>query len=289
MVSETLVPSILAVFHLVTLVLHLVVQYTIYKAKLKDNQYFLLQLLSCIDMIDPVLSLVIMSLTLTRYNGITPNGFLVISILKLVLHILPYNITLIIAVDRSIAVKYALRYNVIITKRRLVYVVLACGLANIAVLCCLFFILGYSEVIDNSYIVSNTGVWVYAGCMSYLTCVIIFVLGKITKSLRDGNEKRIKDLSSVHGERAEELDLVKKLKHTIKDIIKLNFWTCIFLLPISISSLVIAFGSDVRKTALAANILFAKIYALSNPIIYLTSFEKIRNFWRRRRSTVNQG
>ena len=107
-------------------------------------------------------------------------------------------------------------------------------------------------------------------------------------ALRDGNEKRIQDLNSIHGEKAEELDVVKKLKQTIRDMIKLNFWTCIFLLPLSVSCLVIAFESDYRKTALLANIIFVKVYALSNPIIYLTSFEKIREFWRRTSSTVNQ-
>ena len=284
--SDTPILSILVVFHFATLVLHLIVQYTIYKANLKNNQYFLVRLLSGMDMVVPALGLVIISFELAGFNHIISQGALVISILKFLFHLLSINITLIIAVDRFIAVKYALRYNALVTKRRLVYAILSCGFVNIVVLCCLLFIVGYSEVAENSVLVSNTGVWIYISCMGLLTCVTIFILGKITKALRDGNEKRIQDLNNIHGNNAEELDLVKKLKQTIKDMIKLNFWTCISLIPLSISSLIIAFGSDVQKTALVANIIFAKIYALLNPIIYLTSFEKIREYWARRSATV---
>ena len=285
---ETLVLSLLGILHFATITLHLAVQYTIYKAKLRNNQYFLVQWLSGMDMVVPTLGLVIILFKLVGYTDIfTHQGALVISILKFFFHLLPINITLVIAMDRSIAVKYPLRYNAIVTKRRLIYAILTCGFINIIAICCLFFILGYSEVVENFLLVSNTGIWVYSSCVAFLTCLTIFVLGKTTMALRDGNEKRIQDLNSIHGEKAEELDVVKKLKQTIKDIMKLNFWTCIFLLPLSISSLVIAFGSDVRQTALVTNIILTKIYTLSNPIIYLSCFEKIREFWARRLSTVD--
>ena len=155
---QSFIPPIIGVLHLITLVLHLFVQYTIYKAKLRNNQYFLLQMLSLVDMAIPLLGLVLFSLMLTGYDGILNRGSLVTSMLDFLFHFLSISITLIIAMDRALAVKYALHYESMVTKQRLVYTILLCGLLNLIVLGGLFFGFGYREVTKNAVIVANKGI-----------------------------------------------------------------------------------------------------------------------------------
>ena len=209
---EILIPSIIGVFHLVTLVLHMFVQYTIYKAKLKNNQYFLLKMLSLVDLTVPILGLVIVLLKLAGCDGILKKGGLFISLLEYSFTFLAINITLIIVVDRLLAVKYPLRYISMVTKKRLRMAILAFGLLDTIVLIGLLFGFGYQEVATNSIIVANIEIWVYFGTICGLTCFTIVILGKITMDLRDGNEGRLKGLSNIHGETAEVLDVVKKTK-----------------------------------------------------------------------------
>ena len=70
--------------------------------------------------------------------------------------------------------------------------------------------------------------------------------------------------------------MLEKLKETMKDVVKFNFWTCIFVLPISVTSIFAVY----YEQAYVVNLFLAKIYEFSNPVIYLTIFTKIRQYWK---------
>ena len=114
-------------------------------------------------------------------------------------------------------------------------------------------------------------------------------MGKITIHLRDASEANRPHVANLHGEDAEELDIIIKLKRTVKDVFKLNIWTCVFLIPMVICTFILLV-SDMSKQVFILNFLFGLVNGISNPIVYLTCFNRIRLYWLRRffqRGTVN--
>uniref|UniRef100_A0A7M5ULH2 Uncharacterized protein n=1 Tax=Clytia hemisphaerica TaxID=252671 RepID=A0A7M5ULH2_9CNID len=129
----------------------------------------------------------------------------------------------------------------------------------------------------------------YQEIVSKLTCVAVLVLGKLTICLRDESEANRPHAENLHGVEAERLDVIIKLKRSVKDVMKLNIWTCVFLLPMVFCSLTFLV-TDVSELGLKLDALFALVNVISNPIVYLTCFSKIRQYWYRKffqRWTIN--
>ena len=125
---------------------------------------------------------------------------------------------------------------------------------------------------------SNRFIMGYVTFVRLLTCVAIVILGKAILCKRSQNEKELKRRNNIHGTEAESLDILKILKRGIKDVIKLNFWTCIFVVPMGLASLLITIGRE-EEIIIISLFFTSAVYLVSNPIIYLLCFTKIRQFW----------
>ena len=121
---------------------------------------------------------------------------------------------------------------------------------------------------------------IYLTVINALSCIVLLIIGKITIYLRNQSEIELKKRTNLHGRDAEKLDRTKHLKRGIKDVFQLNLWTCIFLLPMIITVSLTFLDSSIRlKWVFSINVMATSVYTLSNPIIYLTCFSKIRKFW----------
>ena len=113
-------------------------------------------------------------------------------------------------------------------------------------------------------------------------CVIaMLVLGKKTIQCRNQNEARIRNITNLHGTEAEELNLLKILRRGVRDVFKVNIWTCVFLLPMTFVSIMILLGLGPIFGSLIfeINAVCVTSYTVATPIIYLSCFSKIREFW----------
>ena len=104
---------------------------------------------------------------------------------------------------------------------------------------------------------------------------------KKTIQYRNESEERIRSINNLHGTQAEELNFMNVLKRGIKDVLKVNIWKCIFLLPMTFVLFIIVFGIEVPEWIFGINTILISAYLISNPIIYLTCYTKVRRFWTR--------
>ena len=113
-----------------------------------------------------------------------------------------------------------------------------------------------------------------------LTCILILVLGHKTLKIRDQNNGKLQNIANFHGEDAERINTIQRLSRSMKDVLKLNILTCVFLFPLIVVSFVRLFlqpGSAplwLLIIAALANL----FYLISNPVIYLCCFTKIREY-----------
>ena len=112
---------------------------------------------------------------------------------------------------------------------------------------------------------------------------LMIILGRKTLQCRNESENRIRNMNNLHGVEAEQLGVLTVLRQGVKDVLKVNLWTCVFLLPMVFVSLLIllGLGSIFGSLIFEINAVCVTLYTLANPIIYLTCFSRIREFWAR--------
>ena len=150
---------------------------------------------------------------------------------------------------------------------------------------CIFYIGGnVNSNLTNFLVLYNSPSIIAISTTIRTICVIIMlVLGKKTIQCRNESEERMRRISNLHGADAEELDLLTILRKGVKDVFTVNIWTCIFLLPMTVVSILILLGfASLSGTVIfRVNAICKTMYTIANPIIYLTCFTKIREFWAR--------
>jgi len=128
-------------------------------------------------------------------------------------------ITILITVDRLLAVKYSLRYNLFMTKKLInIIVVIATGCNT------LLYIILYTFDEELLFVWPSTmGTMVFANGMRLITMLTIVIIGRITLNIRSKAEKAInRQIDMIHGQRAERLTVLRTLKRSVKDV---NFET----------------------------------------------------------------
>lgn len=270
------------IIDMIVLLFHAILQWVIYKLRVNDeNQYHLIRILSSVDSIQCIL-IVLKNLYAVGLSSI--GNQTVIKWLTTLVYIFNTSsmiVTILIVVDRFIAVKYPLRYNELVCKRRINITVSISVLFCAVVFCCLSLIDNVIRITTRNVFFANRGTLIFLVVLRTATCITIVVMGKITIHVRDASETNIPHARNPHGVEAERLDVIIKLKRSIKDVFKLNIWTCVFLAPMIFFTLVLLF-SEMSEEIFKLNFIFALINIISNPIVYLTCFTKIRQYWRRR-------
>ena len=272
------------VLFLVAALLHISIHTIIYKAHLKDKQYYLIQISSIID---ALFALNCFLFVINKVFEVEPPEQLLVTISTTLylFHYLSLNIMTLIALDRIIAVKYCLRYHTLVTKSKLNSTILVCCITNFGILCCFYFLSGYENFSQSMVIYTGKGVPIFTTTIRASTCLTIIVLGRMTIHLRDESEKALKKLTNIHGVKAEKLNRFKIMKRSIKDVIKLNFCACIFLFPATMASFCLSMDI-VPNLAFRINCFLYAIYIFSNPLLYLICFTKIRQYWYRKSSHI---
>ena len=277
---------------IVALALHILLQWVIYKLPVDENQYYLIQMLSIFDSIFSILIICHIGYFISATGrGTLPNQTLMVtlSFLSNVTHASSMFVTTLIVIDRWIAVKYALRYHALVSKRKINITVLISIIFCAFTLSCLFFIGDVRSVSTHKMFFTKGDILSFILVLRSITCVTIIVLGKLTIRLRDTSEANRPHAKNLHGVEAERLDILINLKRNVKDVMKLNIWTCVFLVPMIFCTLILLV-SDVSEIGFKLNAVFGLVNVISNPIVYLTCFTRIRQYWLRRwfqRGTVN--
>ena len=263
-----------------TLSLHLLVQFCIHKARLHNNNYYLIRALSLADSSCVIFSIFYCVLGIMKVELVFRGLKIIISALMLGSFTTSLLITIMIVSDRWIAMEYALRYHSIVTKQRIARLILVSSLISVTIHIVLLLppTTGFR---NNQNFLVNPYVMIFSGVTRLLTCVLILILVTLTIRIRNRNEANIQNIVNFHGTEAERLDTIQRLTRSIKDVLKLNIWTCVFLVPLSTVSILRAFQPFQTLEFGLFIALSNLLYLISNPIVYLTCFTQIRQYWYR--------
>ena len=187
-------------------------------------------------------------------------------------------LTILVVVDRWIAVKYCLQYNSLVSRWRINCIIAILVVINTC-------ILGLCSMNNTS---TGEGYFIYKTTKKLVlynintrsvTCFVIIFLGKSTKRIRDKSLVEIEkqSLNAVHGKTAERLKMLRSMKKGLRDMGKFNFWTCIFLMPLIVMPLATLVEIGIEKKFVSRFVVLStSVHSLSNPIIYIASFNRIR-------------
>ena len=222
--SELIFLKFYITFEIVAVVLHAILQWVIYKLHVNENQYHLIRMLSIVASIHSILVIFQISYFVGVTGvGDTPNRTLMVLLTMFIyiFHASPMFVAVLIVADRWIAVKYALRYHALVSKRKINIAVSISIIFCTVILSCLFFICDVKNVSTHKMAFTNRGTLSFLLVLRTITSVTIIVLGKLTIRLRDASEANRPHAENLHGVEAERLDIIIKLKRSVKDVMKL--------------------------------------------------------------------
>ena len=201
---------------------------------------------------------------------------LIINITNAVLftmYALSLQTSMLISVDRYIAVRCSLRYHVVLPKDQLKKCLALMFLADLLVHLVLI-------ILTKG---KNVGVYRTSAALMFwfltlrlLTCVVIVVTGIGAFKIRRQNINRLQSRVGAFGQQAEQLDALQVLKGSLKDVSVLNLWTIIFLVVlIGVGMVEVMFDAN-KFGAVIVLIIIAENFV--NPFVTMTTQREIRNF-----------
>eukprot|EP00111_Clytia_hemisphaerica_P013964 TCONS_00041110-protein len=281
--TETVFLVLLVIFCMI-LCLHLAVQWSIYKIRLHtSNNYYLIRALSLADSLAIVLLIFFGLLkALDLSLGATALNVILFSFLN-TSYSMSLVITMLIVTDRWIAMQFALRYHALVTKGKINIAILVSSITAFVVDITLSFSVASGDQ-QRRMVPSNNYIMTLFCLLRTITCVYIIIFAKRTLRVRSQNEARIQNITNFHGAEAERLVIMKRLTRSIKDVWALNIGTSVFLLPTIVVTLFFDVSFPQMMNFSERLLVFAVangIYLISNPIVYLLCFTKIRQYWYR--------
>ena len=267
------VRTIFVLLQCILIIAHIIIIVVIKRSqRLSDNRYFLIQILSSSDIVYAVINIP-MTLWLDFLKEHKDQlSVKCLLILMYIIHNINLFIIIIIAIDRLIAVVRSLRYDTIVTKRRLVYTII--GILPPSLLINTLLVLLTQR---RKMIFATSGIVLTNFVLRALTCVIILITGIVALIIRDRNTARLKAQGNrLHGTDSERLQVLTSVRRSLKDITVLNLWTVIFLFPLLVTGAINIFGLPINARFTQSAIAFSTMLnGLMNPLIYMLTQRKI--------------
>ena len=247
--------------------LHILVIFIICRERLHQNRYYLMKLLSIMDSIHIVCSILVFSLVRKYIRDILMLE--IISSTTYSIGLASYFVIVLLTLDRYLAIKYCLRYTELVTKKK-INVITSVGMGLILIT--MFLSMHFSEILFVKSFISTTGVMYFKMTFQTMTCVFILTFGVLVTRLRKSNIKyaRKRTLSKSIDDK---VSFLRASKRSVKDICVLNIWTIILTVPnIAVNLYMITTGENLRPY----EGITIGIYVMSNPLVYLLTQTDLR-------------
>ncbi|XP_057310644.1 uncharacterized protein LOC130648608 [Hydractinia symbiolongicarpus] len=187
--------------------------------------------------------------------------------------------TVLLAIDRFIAIKYCLAYYQVVTSCKVF-----CSVMGISIAATLTTVIPFgkqpklvSAITSRSY--KNH---VVSWCLMLISMVTVFSIAIHTNSMRQRNIKVIKSKKVNTGHNAQQLTILRRLKQSLKDLIRIYIITVIFTGLHVLSSILRLY---VDQSFYKLNGIISFIYMMLNPYLFILTMTELRNvhrlFWSR--------
>ena len=182
--------------------------------------------------------------------------------------------TVLMSVDRYIAIKHFLRYREIVTIKKLVISIIASWSFSI-VINLLFLII--PKIFGNNllYFQICRDITTYGIILG--SCIVLVYLSIKMLLVRWKHVKALMKVKSRFGVEKERLDMLQKLKQNMEDIFRLNLFTVIIVV-LSITSDNIHTYSLINAAKTMSTI-FRAAYFMSNPFLYCLTMSGLRTYY----------
>lgn len=250
----------------ITIILHLINNVIIvYKRCLHKPAYYLLINLSISDIL--LIFAVIIRFTTIRDQNI------LLDIANKVFATSSVLTTFGISLDRYIAVIYCLRYWDIVTRQRLILVLVIIWLLSIAIA----LISSLTSKEDRTFVSDCIVVPIYI-----LVCLTLIVSSFWIRYLRDKHEKEIRKRNIYFGIEAEKLGILQSLKAIIIDLMKLNIITATFVICAEVFRVLLNYYFN-RQNPIITIIKYICniIYVITNPLVYILSMTELKKQYKK--------
>ena len=180
--------------------------------------------------------------------------------------------TLGISFDKYLSVHYSLRYHIIVTQNK---VILSIGVSWVA---------SIIFAATTTSLAAFTGDWRYYHVLHYIQRLIISLLllfcTAYIRHIRNSHEKQITLRKKQFRVQAEQLNILKLLRRSVVDVMRLNCTTAFLIITVTILGAIQRYGtwSHVMSKLLRWMYLF---YLGSNPIIYIMVTSGLRKEYRK--------
>ena len=180
--------------------------------------------------------------------------------------------TVYISIDRYIAIRYCLEYHIIVTKRRLVYLITISWITSVILI-----ILPRFEVpkFGNKVQYRRLSRDIIHYIIVVSSSIILISLSLHTIRIRRKHVKDIRKTGRRFGIVYEKLNMLSKLKKSMKDVMKLNIITVILVIASNIVKLYNNYYAPTKKYVIISTFMFA-IYIISNPFLYAVIMTELR-------------
>ena len=215
-----------------------------------------------------------------KFSNLIPSVFIQSSLYlfgTLVMYVsicLSLQITSLITVDRYLAVKSSITYPLQDYRdkyKRAMLILFSFDTFNLYILALL------SEPLAGNDLYITYGRIAFVTLQQIATCTIVLITGIIVRKTRNDSEEALRNASNtLHGVRAETLSFYRWIKRSIKDVLVLNFWSIIILVPMIAVNMHLLFLSE--TTYYRINVIVFGVNSFFNVLIYSLTQSNIRSY-----------
>ena len=199
--------------------------------------------------------------------------------LNILTHISYYSsiiTTILISVDRYISIRHCLRYRQIVTRKRCVY--------SIIVSWCISIFLKLLPMIESARLRKNkrykrTSDDVIRYVVTIGSSIVLVSLSLYTLYIRRKQVQAIRKIHSNFGVEQEKLDILERLKRSLKDLFRLNIVTAFVIATTSISQICYQYTTSVDTYFKFLQGILALAYLIMNPFLYALTLSELRRHY----------
>ena len=193
--------------------------------------------------------------------------------MDLIAHICLYSSlisTVLISLDRYIAIVWCLRYKEIVTNKNVAIISITSWCVSLAVT--LLPTIEYAQIWKGNFHY-RSGSQIYRSVVAFSCCIALVFLSIILLRIRRNHIKAIALRKSDFPNKKEKLDILHGLKESAKCVFRLNIATVTILVILNAASL--CYEYNVIKSNVVGKIC-SVIYLFSNPVLYALIMTEMR-------------
>ena len=186
--------------------------------------------------------------------------------------------SVLLSIDRFINIKYCLRYYQLVTKK-----ILLAGVVLVWFIAVFASIIPAGKCVQFSQhgIANELNIYIVPWILTFISCLMIISASVYTRHIRRKHVREITRTAAHFGISAQKLTILRRLKQSVKDILRFNVITLAFVSLQTIFSILRFFVRSEENRFYKSAVVCIFLYMTSSPFIYAYNMTELKNEYRR--------